>query len=99
MNIPPKEILLKVGEKFSFILDANPTTGYDWFCRPEKTDFLAINKDFIVGNHTVEGRSSHYLFSIYGLKRGSTVLDFKYQRPWEEILLPIENFTIKVTVI
>jgi predicted secreted protein len=86
--------------EFQVLLDANPTTGYQWqivsydsaIIKFSKEEFLTIIND---GRMGAPGRQ---MFKFKAIHAGSTDLEMIYRRSWERAAPDAERFRVQVTV-
>ena len=99
---PDTPITAIAGERFSFTLPSNPTTGFTWLLRydPALLDLVAskytrvpkgINVDKLIGG---EGRIT-YAFAAQ--KPGAHTIEAICKRPWNDDVLTKKVFTINIT--
>ena len=77
-------------------LEGNPTTGYVWEVEIGNTDMIKeVANEYISGQpeDDVVGVGGIFRFTFEGLTQGETEIIFKYQRPWEEDIPPVETVT------
>ncbi len=89
------EIEVTVGETFTIALYANPTTGYVWEPRFDREFLQLQHKDFLQSSDRI-GAGGREMFRFVGLRRGSTIIEMAYRRPWEE--RPLKNRSFSVIV-
>lgn len=89
-----------VDEEFTFSLDSNPTTGYQWqvdgaidekIIRFVKSEYRPNETDLIGA-----GGKEYWTFKAVG--EGQTNVSFKYVRPWEKDVPPVKKDTFEVMV-
>jgi inhibitor of cysteine peptidase len=95
-------VKMKTGDIFEVKLEANPTTGYDWYLSG-KTDASVV----ILESSTYEVSSKNpKLVGGGGIKTlkfkaagpGQTKLILEYVRPWEKGVEPANTFTLDIKV-
>lgn len=96
-------ITLKPGDTLVVRLEGNPSTGYTW-------DVLDVNTQVLeqVGETEFEsslppaeiapGTGGTLVLTFTARDPGSTTLTLGYHRPWETTEMPLETFTLNVTV-
>lgn len=82
--------------------DANPSTGYSWFCEMDPEGVVKIDKEFFKQPPTVvpvTGAGGTYTYVIVPVADGKTTLTFYYMREWEgqESAVRIEAYSFTVT--
>lgn len=86
----PVTIHVGPGEKtFEVSLPSNPTTGYQWTVKNYDTKFLKLlSSIYTPSNSKLIGSGGTMVFSFERLNIGSvpetTLLEFRYARPWEK---------------
>lgn len=78
-------ITAQVDEQFVIVLEANPTTGYQWMASYDNDALELVNNEYqadenkepVVGS----GGQSHFTFKA--LKAGGHKITMTYKRPWE----------------
>jgi inhibitor of cysteine peptidase len=92
---------INVGEKVSFKLASNPSTGYSWsvsqgyntsVVNPVSSSYIAPDGD------TVMGASGVQVFTFIGVGTGTTNLTMNYSRPWEQNTPPANTRVFTITV-
>ncbi|MFD2371274.1 protease inhibitor I42 family protein [Brevibacillus sp. GCM10020057] len=73
------------GQTFTLTMDANPTTGYQWFLsNPLDGRFLKlISNDYLPPAAPRAGQGGHQVLTFHALQPGMTSIALKYCRPWE----------------
>lgn len=84
------------GQTFTLTLDANPTTGYQWFLsNPLDERFLRlIRNDYLPPSSSRAGQGGHQVLTFHALQTGMTSIALKYCRPWENADCAHFSFTI-----
>jgi inhibitor of cysteine peptidase len=95
-------VLLRVGQQVSVVLDSNPTTGYQWAI--ENTPAVCIAQ---VGESTytsapnpsgMKGVGGTEKWVFEGKSPGQTKLKLKYWRSFEPTAAPASTFEVNVQV-
>ncbi|MFA4906124.1 MAG: protease inhibitor I42 family protein [Candidatus Margulisiibacteriota bacterium] len=89
-----------VGQKFTITLKSNATTGYGWqLAKPIDGKMLKLigskyypQRTGLVGSGGVE----RWMFRA--LKCGKTQVSFKYVRPWEKNVPPVDTRVYQITI-
>jgi len=97
---PSLPIEVAVGERFSILLDSNPTTGYSW-----QTSGLAVGRGVVFTSSDYEAPRTNPA-GTPGIERltftaesaGIEKLTFHYLRPWEKNTEPARTVTFTVVV-
>jgi inhibitor of cysteine peptidase len=90
---------LQTGDILVITLDGNPTTGYQWEMLPNPDGIVELQGDpeYKSGGNLV-GSGGKYSFNVKAVKAGTTTVDLKYFRSFEEGVPPIQTFSIEITV-
>lgn len=89
--IPVQIMDKKVGEEFSIILDANPTTGYQWSIDYDHEYLELMDRRYnSEASPEIVGAGGQEVFKFKALKSGITEIKFSYLRLWESVQ-PIEE--------
>ena len=88
-------------DKLIITLKENPTTGYSWKFTMDKEGILELESDKYKsddnpGNLVGVGGKRSWVFK--GVSKGSSVITFKYFRPWEDINTAAESRSFTVDV-
>ncbi len=97
---PSRPIQVAVGERFSILLDSNPTTGYSW-----QTSGLAVGRgvvftasDYEAPRTNLAGAPGRERLTFTAESAGIEKLTFHYLRPWEKNTEPARTVTFTVVV-
>ena len=74
-------ILVRVNSAFSWELESNPTTGFNWYIVSDEG--LKIESEFI-NKSDLCGAPGIQVFKISSDKKGIFNLVAEYKRPWED---------------
>jgi predicted secreted protein len=77
---------IKVGQKFSVVLEENASTGYTWsYITNDKAIKLvsAVNKN-ISNDKNIVGAPTNKIWTFKALKKGTYKIKFSYARSWEK---------------
>jgi len=98
-NFPEDEtIATKNNDNFFVILEANPTTGYQWEVDFD-SDYLELtNREYVAPSSGLVGAGGDETFNFLALKSGQTEIIFSYLRSWEEDKPPIEERVYQITI-
>ena len=87
-----KGVFLKRGQRtFSVVLRSNATTGFKWFFKPERQDWIVMrDARYIAPDTHLMGAPGEQVFRFklktLACKMPSVhYLDFTYMRPWEHV--------------
>lgn len=97
---PYVPIDVKVGRKFIICLESNPTTGYKWeIAKPLDNSIVKfVYSSYKPGRRKLLGGAGRELWVFKAVGRGKTEIWFKYVRPWEKGIPPIDKKIFKVIV-
>ena len=90
---------LAQGDELVITLEGNPTTGYQWEMLPNSDGVVELQGDpeYKSGGN-LAGSGGEYKFIFKAIKAGATTVDLKYYRSFEADVLPIQTYTIDITV-
>jgi len=92
---------VKVDDKFTISLEANPSTGYSWELTGPLDDkvVLELGSDHQPGQGSGVGVAGQQLFRFQAVGQGTTTIGLQYVRPWETGVPPAKTseFTVNVT--
>lgn len=96
-------MIVTVGKDFNIALDSNATTGYQWqLARPLNTKIVRYVKNLYRSNASqnskMVGVGGKEYWTFRALKKGQTEIVFKYVRPWEKGIKPVDIKTVKISV-
>jgi len=78
-------ITAQVDEQFVIVLEANPTTGYQWMASYDNGALELVDNEY-QANEQAEGMvggGGHSHFTFKALKAGSHKITMTYKRSWE----------------
>ena len=97
---PSRTIEVAVGERFSILLDSNPTTGYSW-----ETSGPTVGRgvvftvsDYEAPRTNLAGAPGRERLTFTAQSAGIEKLTFHYLRPWEKNTVPARTVTFTVVV-
>lgn len=96
-----EKISIAIDKTTSIQLETNPTTGYSWNYDIEDNTIATITSEEYIPDQQADeivGAGGTKIYTIQGLKEGTTSIEFKYQRPWES-KQPIQTKKFIVEVI
>ena len=96
----PFPIAARVGDEFKITLDSNQTTGYQWQLA-ESPDVKIVQ--FVLNAYNepskpIPGRGGTETWTFRAAGKGKTAIAFKYVRPWEKNVAPIQTRKFEVEV-
>ncbi len=87
------------GDTLEIVLDANPTTGYQWKALPWDTEVIEqIDKPVYKSKSEAIGSGGELTFYFKALSTGETALKFIYFRAFEKDVPPIKSFKVTIVV-
>jgi predicted secreted protein len=89
-------ISARVGQPFQIELEANPTTGYQWFPILEP-HVLELQDRTYEAVSTALGAGGTERVTLLGRKRGEFPVRFEYRRPWESEPIESRSFRVRVS--
>ena len=73
------------GKEFTITLDSNPSTGYKWELQnQDETMVTFISCKYARTDNLLPGSGGKEIWTLKAIKKGKTVISFKYARPWEK---------------
>ena len=75
-------INLAVGQSYTVVLDSNPTTGYSWKATYDGSKLELVAQEFTPAS-TALGAAGQEHIEFKALAKGTSEVNFAYQRPWE----------------
>ena len=98
-NLNTKEESLTVKSTNTISLHGNVTTGYEWWYTVRDESVAEITEEKFIPDDPIEqkdGSGQTQIWSVKGLKEGTTEVTFNYSRPWKEEIE--ESVTYVITV-
>jgi len=93
-----RTIKMEPDDTLEIVLDANPTTGYQWKALPWDKDVIEqIDKPVYKSRSEAIGSGGELTFYFKALTTGQTPLKFIYFRAFEKDVPPIKS--LKVTIV
>ena len=94
-----RTIKMKPDDTLKIVLDANPTTGYQWKIMPWDTEVIEqIDKPVYKPRSEAIGSGGEITFYFKALSKGHTPLKFIYFRAFEKDVPPIKSFKVTIVV-
>lgn len=89
---------IKTENKFEIRLESNPTTGYTWSYKESEEGIVAISERYDNSNCPKDyvGCGGEEIYTLTPLKEGTMVLEFDYQRSFEDEPIYIATYYITV---
>jgi len=91
---------VKLGQQFNLKLESNATTGYQWqLAQPLAAGKVKqIDHKYITLKNGKIGTGGHEVWTFKALGQGKTEIMFKYIRPWEKDVPPVELRTFLIEI-
>jgi inhibitor of cysteine peptidase len=89
-----------VGKTFTFVLDANATTGYSWSQKIKDTNVVAYVTNLYATKASapqIVGSGGTDTFTFKAVGKGTTTITLTYARTWETTA-PMQTRTVTITV-
>ena len=96
MSNKEENITVKRGQKFTIILDSNPTSGFKWIPKFEGSIINLVSHDFQSSTAKCIGGSGKEIFTFLAISSGSDKLKMLCKRSWEEQFVAEKVFVINV---
>ena len=94
-----RAIKMKPGDTLEIVLDANPTTGYQWKALPWDAEVIEqIDKSVYQSRSKAMGSGGELTFYFKALSTGQTPLKFIYFRAFEKDVPPVKLFKVPIVV-
>lgn len=95
-----QQLKTAVGQKFTITLQSNATTGYSWqLAKPIESKMLKfLGSKYSPKVTGLVGSGGLEQWNFIALKRGRTKVSFKYVRPWEKDIQPVDTRSYQITI-
>lgn len=95
-----KAVRVAVGERFSFVLESNVTTGYGWELSPYPDSAVVklTGTEYREDQPGLMGAGGSEIWTFEAVGKGDVGISFWYRRPWEKEEVPAKSVTFKVSV-
>lgn len=93
-----QKIRTKNGDYFFVVLEANPTTGYQWEVDFNPDYIQLADREYVPSSPELVGSGGEEFFSFLALKSGETEITFSYLRPWEKETPPIDEKVYEIII-
>ena len=94
-----RAIKIESGDTLEIVLDANPTTGYQWKALPWDAEVIEqIDKSVYQSRSKAMGSGGELTFYFKALSTGQTPLKFIYFRAFEKDVPPVKSFKVTIVV-
>lgn len=90
---------IAMGESIAVVLDANKTTGYEWWIVSDGSPMLKLVKSEYKLNDAPKGMvgvGGVECFEFVGQQKGTAHIEFMYKRPWEKTGVKNQSFSVEV---
>ena len=98
---PDQIIDVSAGQEFRIVLDANPTTGFEWQLAAPLDETLVTLVGDAYSVPSTPGRTGaggKHTWTFKAMRRGQTVIALKYSRSWEKRVDPLKKVIFTVIV-
>ncbi|HPI74464.1 MAG TPA: protease inhibitor I42 family protein [bacterium] len=93
------KVRVKKDASFQLLLNANPTTGFDWRIVSYDSAIIQIKqKSFIQSETHRMGAPGKQVFKFKAIAAGATDLRLIYARPWERATAEADSFRVHIIV-
>ncbi len=91
---------VKLGRQFKLELDSNATTGYQWQLAQSLASrkVRQVDHKYITPKNGKIGAGGTEVWTFKAIGKGRTEIVFKYVRPWEKKVPPIELRTFFIDI-
>ena len=95
-----RPIKVKLGQQFSLKLESNATTGYQWQLAQSLASgkVRQVEQKYITPKNGQIGTGGTEVWTFKAVGKGSTEIMFKYVRPWEKAVPPVELQTFLIDI-
>ncbi|MGB9880725.1 MAG: protease inhibitor I42 family protein [Anaerolineae bacterium] len=91
-------IELRVGEQIELVLDANPSTGYNWEVAGEVKVVKLVGEPQFMPDSKALGAGGKMTMRFQAVAPGEEWLRLVYRRSWEEGVAPEKTFELYISV-
>ncbi len=93
------KVKVKKDASFQVLLNANPTTGFDWQILSYDSTVIEVkHKSFIKSDTQRMGAPGKQVFKFKAIAAGITDLRLIYVRPWERATSETDSFRVQIIV-
>ena len=95
-----KQITVKDGTSFTVTLDSNPSTGFAWSVSgiTDETVIDDVSNEFKGADTGMVGAGGQEVWTFEAVDKGSSTIEMKYSRSWEQGVEPAGTFNVTVVV-
>ncbi|MCX5906628.1 MAG: protease inhibitor I42 family protein [Deltaproteobacteria bacterium] len=92
--------IVVVGQEFTFTLESNPSTGYQWqLARPlDEAIIMLIRSEYQQPESKLLGAPGKEVWTFKGMGPGKATIDLNYVRPWEKNIPPVASRSFAIQV-
>ena len=93
------KVKVKKDASFQVLLNANPTTGFDWRIVAYDSAIIEIKQKHFIQSETHRmGAPGKQVFKFKAIAAGATDLRLIYVRPWERATSETDSFRVHIIV-
>ena len=96
--ISTQSIETKINSEFRIVLEANPTTGYQWKIDFDSQLINLVDQDYQPNSPELVGSGGLETFNFKAIETGETEIIFSYLRPWEKDKTPLEERAYQIII-
>ena len=95
-----KQITANAGDSFTVTLDSNPSTGFSWSISSITDEDVIddVNNEFNGADTGMVGAGGQEVWTFEAVDKGSSTIEMKYRRSWEQGVEPAATFNVTVVV-
>ena len=95
-----KQIELASGDLLVVTLDSNPSTGFSWSISAITDESVIddVNNEFKGADTGMMGAGGQEVWTFEAVDKGSSTIEMKYSRSWEQGVEPAATFNVTVVV-
>ncbi len=91
-------ISVQTGEQFVILLEANPSTGYEWSVTETPPQVRLVAQRYDPPAEQIPGRGGQEEFRFEARKRGRATLELAYARSFEPDVPPVDTATFELRI-
>ena len=95
-----KQITANAGDSFTITLDSNPSTGFSWSISAITDESVIddVSNEFKGADTGMVGAGGQEVWTFEAVDKGSSTIEMKYSRSWEQGVEPAGTFNVTVVV-
>ena len=95
-----KQITANAGDSFTITLDSNPSTGFSWSISAITDESVIddVSNEFKGADTGMVGAGGQEVWTFEAVDKGSSTIEMKYRRSWEQGVEPAATFNVTVVV-